>query len=106
MAKVTVTGGSDDLIELKGAITEEFTATDDESLGYLAFSDGTVLSVEYDRHGIWRINRVVSGSAAFSKVEGSEADDTFDVATLDGDLRWVVCGSAFVRAEGKETRNG
>lgn len=57
MGKITVTGASDDLIEVDGVIREEFGVCDDDR-HYLAVSDGTVLSIVYDHDGIWRVNRV------------------------------------------------
>ena len=99
MPKVTITGASDDLIEVDGAIREEFNWYDEDDPAYLCFSDGTVLSVEYDNHGIWRVNRIVAGTAEYSKVEGSEVEDTFDVVTLEGDISWVVFGKQLAKAD-------
>ena len=99
---VTVYGASDDLIEVEGDINEEFNprSDDDGALSYLAFSDGTVLSVEYGKGGIWRVNRVVTGSATYWKVDGTDTDgDYTDGVTLGGDpLKWVVFGDTMVRA--------
>lgn len=94
---LTVTGGSDDLIIIGGDTSREFGATGDtEGEGaYLAFSDGTLLRIKYDEDGIWRITRIISGSALFSKVEGDVDADTFDVVTLNGVIRWVVLGEDF-----------
>jgi hypothetical protein len=96
--RVTVTGASDDLIEIDGDLREEFSVyQEDDDASILAFGDGTVLSVVYDKRGIWRVCRLVTGSAKFSKIEGDAEADTFDVATLDGDLRWCVLGTELVR---------
>ena len=90
--KVEIYGWSDDLIEVEGAIREEFDGMDDEH--FIAFSDGTVLAIEYTNAGIWRINRVEAGTATYSKVEGTDAEDNYsDRVTLEGDLRWAVCGA-------------
>jgi hypothetical protein len=94
MEKLTITGASDDLIEIDGAIREEFNVypEDDEDL-FVAVSDGTLLSVDYDKDGIWRFNAVKLGSATLNKTEGVTADDTFDVVELTGErFDWVVCG--------------
>lgn len=102
--KVTVTGASDDLIEVEGDIREEFNVgyRDDDQWRYLAFSDGTLLRVEYDKDGIWRVRRVMKGSATYSLVDGDVESDANDVATLEGDnLRWALMGSDMAR--GKET---
>lgn len=92
---VTVTGASDDLIEVGGDIEEEFNAMlDPDESRILAFSDGTLLRIRYDRDGIWRITRINNGAAQFSKVEGSVSEDTFDVVTLSGVLiEWVAIGN-------------
>ena len=91
---VTVYGASDDLIEIEGDIREEFYA-DSELPSWLAFSDGTVLRIQYMDDGIWRINRDRSGAAAYSKVEAGSADDDnySDRVTLAGKIEWVVRGT-------------
>jgi hypothetical protein len=94
--KVTIYGASDDLIEIDGDFRYEFSA--DEEVNYLALSDGTLLSIEYAKGGIWRINRLVTGSATYSKVEGTDAEDDYtDKVTIEGDLKWFVLGSEFAR---------
>lgn len=84
MHTLTITGGSDDLIEIGGDWTDEigWTAAADGETGYLAISDGTLLSVRYDDDGIWRLAVITKGSAELSKVDGIADDDTFDVVTL------------------------
>ena len=49
----TIYGASDDLIELDGAIYDEFSAYDETS--QLTFDNGAVLTIRYDDDGIWRI---------------------------------------------------
>ena len=91
---ITIYGASDDLIEVEGAIREEFNPHSEHEPDYLAFSDGTVLSVKYDNDGLWRINRVAKGSAKYSKVEATDIDDDYsDRVTLTGDFAWCVFGS-------------
>ncbi len=53
-----VSGASDDLIQIKGDITEEFNhyAGDNDEGVYLAFSDGTVLKAFRDSDGLWRLS--------------------------------------------------
>jgi len=92
--QVTIYGASDDLIEIEGDVNEEFNwpFRDDED-GLLAFSDGTLLRIKYDKDGIWRLNRVKSGLTYFSKEEGDIEKDTPDKVTLSGyDIKWVVLG--------------
>lgn len=103
MSEITVYGASDDLIEVVGAIQEEFGAwSSDDETSALAFSDGTVLSVRYDDQGFWRVNRIATGSASYEHREATdERTDYSDRVTLRGDLRWVLLGKAehFVRAK-------
>src|SRR5678815_754231 len=104
MPTVTVYGASDDLIEVDGALREEFNPHERDKGDYLAFSDGTVLSVLYAKDGCWRINRLVNGSATYEKADatGADSDNYSDRVTLTGDaLTWVVFGSELVRADQK-----
>jgi len=94
MAKVIITGASDDLIELDGDIREEFGCYDSGKM-YLAFSDGTLLSIIYGEgtEAFWRINRIHIGSASYSKHEATDEDkDYSDRVTLEGDITWVLLG--------------
>lgn len=95
MTKITITGASDDLIEIDGDISEEWDAYD-KGRQFIAVSDGTLLSIEYDDDGIWRVNKVTGGSAEFSKRDGDVERDTFDVVTLEGDIRWVALATAYI----------
>lgn len=97
MSSITVYGASDDLIEIEGGLREEFEAADG-SMNYLAFSDGTVLSVVYGKDGLWTLRRVVTGTASFSKHDATDEDEDYsDRVTLDGNILWVVCGTRFER---------
>lgn len=90
MKETTITGASDDLIELDGAVREEFSGGGVDG-DILAFSDGTLLEVIYDEDGIWRVKRLAGGSCKFEMVQtGDVAADTFDIAKLTGDIAWVV----------------
>lgn len=87
---IKVYGASDDLIEIEGEISEEFYA-DEKS--YLAFSDGTLVSVDYDQDGIWRFNVLEKGMAIYNKsLPNLEKDEYTEVLTLQGNIRWVVYG--------------
>lgn len=100
MKTITIYGCSDDLIEVEGAIREEFTAHEDGEPEYLAFSDGTVLSIAYTQ-GLWRIHRITLGSADLQKEEclPDDEDNYTDRVTLTGDIKWCVCGPNFQRAK-------
>lgn len=95
MSKVDVYGVSDDLIETEGDICEEFNPKYEET-SYLAFSDGSVLSIEYGKTGLWTIRQRVAGSATYSKRDATDVDhDYSDRVTLEGDISWLVFGSRF-----------
>lgn len=84
-----ITGASDDLIELRGDLYEEFYAFDCEN-GVVAFSDGTLLNAKYDEDGIWRFNLISKGNL-FSKIEqGIVDEDTDDTVYFDEGLKWCV----------------
>ena len=74
---ITVYGASDDLIEIEGAIREEFSALDDETPNLLAFSDGTLLEVNYTSMGIWRINVLSAGFSNVAKHEATDEDSDY-----------------------------
>jgi hypothetical protein len=89
MAEVTVYGASDDLIEVEGAITEEFYAHS-RGPSYLVFNEGTVLRVEYTKDGMWEIRRERSGTAEYAHAPHDNEVTTYtDRVTLVGDLSAV-----------------
>lgn len=98
MKKVIVFGASDDLIEVDGDIREEFNCYDEEHPQYLAFSEGTILSIFYSSKGLWEIRRVAIGNAKYSKkeaIENPKDNEYSDVVTLESDnIQWVVFGSS------------
>jgi hypothetical protein len=96
--RIEVTGASDDLIEVDGDISEEFAAYDGPG-NYLAFSDGTVLRIVYDQDGIWRVSRVISGTAEYQHESGDLLSYTSDVAVIEGTIRWVMHGEEIVTAQ-------
>lgn len=86
MKTVTVTGASDDLIEVEGGLREEFDWYSDKPC-WLNFSDGTQLKALYDDEGIWRFERTREGAAEYSRTPGD--GEANDIVTLTGDVRWV-----------------
>lgn len=93
---VRIYGISDDLIEIEGAIDEEFTYDDNDGEGMLiAFSDGTVLRVIYSSSGVWRISPVQIGTTPLSIDQAPEDDEDnySDGATLGGMIEWVMGGT-------------
>jgi hypothetical protein len=94
---VTISGASDDLIEIDGDLVEEFNYEHNHGDGdLLAFSCGVVLRITYTNAGVWRIVPVM-GHADI--VQAPESDDRVysDVATIDDPVTWVVHGSGLAR---------
>lgn len=103
--KTIVYGASDDLIEVEGGVSEEFSPAMDEP-AYLAFSNGVVLKVVYDDEGLWRIQpranaHLVAIEFAID-VDAERREDGSsgysDRATIEADVAWVVFGSGFAAA--------
>ena len=97
--EIKVYGASDDLVEIDGDFSEEFSCYGQDEGMVLAFGDGTVLSVKYDDSGEWRLARLVAGSAKFDHAPslGPDGDNHpggetgySDLVTLKGDLGWVL----------------
>jgi hypothetical protein len=89
----TIYGASDDLIEVEGDIREEFYAVDGPN--YLAFSNGTLLSVVYDDDGMWRI-RCLSGAASVTLADDPDTNYS-DRADVPGDLLWVAQATGYAK---------
>jgi hypothetical protein len=94
MAEIIIFGASDDLIEVRGSIVEEFSyySTNWELTPYVAVSDGTLLRVRYDEDGIWRFTPIVVGSADVDIKHGLDDRTHSDIVTMTGeeDLTWVA----------------
>ena len=88
MAKITIYGASDDLIEIEGAISEELNVYDS---GFLHFNEGTVVSVVYDEEGLWKLSVVKQGTAAVvaHTFATDEEDDYSDKLILEGEISRV-----------------
>ncbi len=84
-----VTGASDDLIEIDGELEEEFNAYNCSD-GTMAFSDGTLLNVDYDEYGIWRFTPLFKGNLFEKIVVGSIEKDTNDEVYFKNGLKWCV----------------
>ena len=93
---IKIYGASDDLIEIEGDIREELTYNENAENNYLAFSDGTVVSIFYDNDGVWRITPTIIGRAKYQKTfEAVSGDDErySDEVVLEGeDIQWVIHG--------------
>lgn len=71
MKKTILFGASDDLLEFRGALYEEWGSNSGEK-GYIAFSDGTILDYKYD--GEWKF-QVRRQGALFEKIIISVGED-------------------------------
>ena len=100
---ITLYGASDDLIEVEGAVSEEFSHLDEEETVRVAFVGGAVLTIEYSNAGVWRITEAVTVEGSpVEIVKAPEGDDDnySDRATVtipDGVRPWVLVGK-LVRA--------
>ncbi|MDU6856077.1 MAG: hypothetical protein E6370_17340 [Clostridiales bacterium] len=84
-----ITGASDDLIEIEGELVEEFDCFNCKN-GTLACSDGTLLTVDYDKDGLWRFGIRFKGSLFDKKEEGSVDEDTNDKVFFKPGMKWIV----------------
>ena len=87
--QIKIYGASDDLVEVEGGIREEFNPSGNDP-SYLIVSEGSVFKIVYDDDGIWRVNRIITGTAEVSKVDGDVVQDTNDIVTVSGDIRWII----------------
>lgn len=103
---IRIYGASDDLIEIHSDDesvfkSEEFYVENATGDGYvLALSDGTVLAINFDRFGTWRIVPIFSGYA-LSHIKYADIDEDSDIATLESDIKWVVFGTDMVMRAGR-----
>ena len=102
---VTICGAGEDTIKIDGDVEEKFTVTAPAQDGaVLAISEGTVLRIKRDDHGVWRIKPVARGSGTLSITqaprEGDE-DNYSDHAAVRGLILWVVLGNSVATAAAK-----
>lgn len=98
MARIGIYGGSDDAVYVTGDMQEQFDFAPNKPIEsrILAVSDGTLLRVNYDEDGIWRLTRITAGTAEYQKVEGDVEKDTNDVVYLSGeDVTWVAFATKY-----------
>ena len=100
---VKVYGASDDLIEVEGDVSEEFSAPRDER-AVLGFSTGQVVGIQYDKDGCWRIHPLGGSGIEIVHAGGPDAEERedgtpgySDVATIPGTVTWVVLGTEWAR---------
>lgn len=93
---VTVRGRSDDLIEIGGDLTEEFTYLNEDGGEVVAFPDGTVLRITFDYLGVWRITPLYRGHGTLTIDQAHGDDARTDIATLTFDVPavWAMHGTS------------
>ena len=96
---ITIQGYSDDIIDLSGDIEDELLYDDGEP-AVLVLSDGTVVEIEFNDDGIWKIALLCGGSGKYIReFEASFNDDRkySDVVTIEGDIVWAGLTESLVR---------
>ena len=90
---IEIYGLSDDLIEVEGDISAEFYADQDGNL--IILSDGTILSIEYTKRGIWRIIVEQKGILNTTIISAPLDDDKnySDKAIIEDSPDWVAVTS-------------
>ncbi len=91
---IRVYGSGDDLIIIEGAISAEFYA--EEETHYLAFSDGTLLILNF-LDGNCKI-RVFSDSEYQTEKASTYDDIASDIIDIDISPDWIVFGNKYERA--------
>lgn len=107
MATIKIYGSSDDVVIVDGdnGMSDEYYPGSGgygkpSPMHYFSFNDGTLLSVVYDKDGIWRINCLSHGNSEYSKEDGTDDEGT-DTVTLVGDINWVLFGDKYDKASKK-----
>lgn len=100
MALVTISGASDDVIDISGDVEDEGEFYhDDGEQGRLSFSDGTTLQIIFTREGVWRIAEGATGTATLRVIRAAAGNPDgdgparTDVAHLNGDIDWIEVAS-------------
>lgn len=97
METIRIYGASDDLVEVEGALGDEWGGGSDPA--YVVLSTGDVFTVAYGMRGVWQIEHVAnSGLCAVTMrraANGDDPDPYTDEATVSGPFTWVDCWSAW-----------
>ncbi|MFO0806054.1 MAG: hypothetical protein U0791_23360 [Gemmataceae bacterium] len=92
---VTITGYSDDLIEVRGNVRgcDEYSGWNGP--GFVEFDSGDVFRIEYTKGGMWKIKHHVQAEGSKLRVEiaecpeGDDPEPYTDTATVKGPISWV-----------------
>lgn len=88
---IRIFGASDDRIEIRGDLDEEFYVPYDSPGGWIA-TNWSCVGIRY-LDGVWRITPA-GGSAEIVQAPANDEDNYSDIATIHGDIEWVVFGQA------------
>lgn len=89
---ITIYGASDDLIEVRGDIADEFYA---DEVNLIATSNGVAIRIHYSQAGVWRISQIAGdrGLVSIAQAPEDEDDDNYsDRCTISGRVEWLVVG--------------
>ena len=89
---IQIYGASDDVVVVKGDITEEFTPSPEGEL-ILGFSTGHAVRIRFTDSGVWRIESCTTPKLdTLSQAPEGDEDIYSDRATILAPVRWVVAG--------------
>lgn len=84
---IIITGGSDDLIEVRGDIDEEFSDTDFDRGAYVYVSTGDVIRFSLGEDG-WEARVIVDATSPTVSNSAEHGGD--DDVIIAGSVSWVV----------------
>ncbi len=90
-----VYGASDDLIEIEGDFSAEVNDTQADGTKVLAFSDGSMIEVNYNEAGLWHFDIRIEGTSKPKKTfwaTDSDGDNYSDIIEFEGTVAWAVYG--------------
>lgn len=97
---IKVYGVNDDLIEIEGDITEEFSINVAETNSgiVIGFSCGTLIKIVLGEETIWRISVLKNGQANIEHYTGTDPDtDYSDILTLENvSVDWILKGTSYI----------
>lgn len=92
-------GASDDLVEIDGDVRGEEGSFDTDTL--LVCSDGSILSIEYGKLGVWKITIIRQGDL-YERLEvcdDPDADVYSDIAHFKDNMKWVIAAQAWNKVD-------
>lgn len=84
---LTISGHSDDIVMIEGDMNEEFYIMD-QNKWFLAFSDGTLLSVRYD--GTWHLDVLTEGPSFAERIPCKPLENYSDKIIFNGNIHWCL----------------